>query len=83
MDPRIVDGTAWIMGGDKYEYHVYNALLKVDFEVDGTIEASQVLEGDSIPGWFIPLFADKGIEIGHIFALGRKYAEALGFKSFG
>lgn len=78
VDPRIVDGTTWIMGGDKAEHHVYNAVKGRDFEIDGTIEASEVLEGDPAPDGSGPLYLDTGIEIGHIFALGRKYAEALG-----
>lgn len=78
VDPRIVDGTTWIMGGDKPEHHVYNAVKGRDFEIDGTIEASEVLEGDPAPDGSGPLYLDTGIEIGHIFALGRKYAEALG-----
>ncbi|QPK94601.1 proline--tRNA ligase [Actinomyces sp. zg-332] len=78
VDPRIVKGTSWIMGGDKAEHHVYNAVMGRDFEVDGTIEASEVLEGDLAPDGSGPLYLDTGIEIGHIFALGRKYAEALG-----
>ncbi len=78
VDPRIVKGTSWIMGGDKAEHHVYNAVMGRDFEVDGTIEASEVLEGDLAPDGSGPLYLDTGIEIGHIFALGRKYADALG-----
>ena len=78
VDPRIVNGTSWIMGGDKHGYHVYHATFGRDFTADGTIEAAEVLEGDLAPDGSGELYLDTGIEIGHIFALGRKYAEALG-----
>lgn len=78
VDPRVVKGTSWIMGGDEKECHVYNAVMGRDFTADGTIEASEVLEGDQAPDGSGKLFLDTGIEIGHIFALGRKYAQALG-----
>lgn len=49
-----------------------------DFAVDGTIEAAEVREGDQAPDGSGPLHLERGIEIGHIFQLGRKYAKALG-----
>ena len=49
-----------------------------DFTADGTIEAAEVLAGDPCPVCGVALEIARGIEIGHIFQLGRKYAEALG-----
>jgi prolyl-tRNA synthetase len=45
---------------------------------DNTIEAAEVRAGDPAPDGSGPLELARGIEIGHIFALGRKYAQALG-----
>ena len=58
--------------------HVFNLVCGRDFTADGTIEAAEVLEGDPAPDGSGPLTLERGIEIGHIFALGRKYAKALG-----
>ena len=44
------------------------------------MEACEVREGDPAPDGSGPLIAARGIEMGHIFQLGRKYAEALGLK---
>ncbi len=78
LDPRIVDGTAWITGADAPGSHVLHLVAGRDFVADGTIEAAEVHGGDPCPHCNHPLEIARGIEIGHIFQLGRKYAEALG-----
>jgi prolyl-tRNA synthetase len=78
VDPRIVDGTAWITGADQPGKHVAHLVAGRDFQADGTIEAAEVHAGDPCPRCGSPLEIARGIEIGHIFQLGRKYAEALG-----
>ena len=78
LDPRVVDGTAWITGANAEGNHVFWLVKGRDFEADGTIEAAEVREGDPAPDGSGPLHLERGIEIGHIFQLGRKYAEALG-----
>ncbi|MFZ4719798.1 MAG: His/Gly/Thr/Pro-type tRNA ligase C-terminal domain-containing protein, partial [Ilumatobacteraceae bacterium] len=78
VDPRIVDGTAWITGADQPGKHVMHLVAGRDFTADGTIEAAEVHAGDPCPRCGNPLEIARGIEIGHIFQLGRKYAEALG-----
>ena len=75
-DPRIVPGTAWVTGADKVDHHVVDLLAGRDFTPDGTIEAAEVREGDASPDGHGTLVAARGIEIGHIFQLGRKYADA-------
>ncbi|WP_237236684.1 proline--tRNA ligase [Rothia nasimurium] len=80
VDPRVVEGSAWITGANEDQKHVYDLVLGRDFEADGVIEACEVREGDPAPDGSGPLIAARGIEMGHIFALGRKYAEALGLK---
>ncbi len=80
LDPRVVDGTVWITGANVEGLHVFDLVKGRDFDADGTIEAAQVLAGDPAPDGSGPLELARGIEIGHIFQLGRKYAEALGLK---
>ena len=77
VDPRVVDGTAWITGANESGRHVFGLVCGRDFVPDGTIEAAEVRAGDACPECGAPLEIARGIEIGHIFQLGRKYAEAL------
>ncbi len=78
VDPRIVAGTAWITGADQPGKHVMHLVMGRDFTPDGVIEAAEVFAGDPCPRCSSPLEIARGIEMGHIFQLGRKYAEALG-----
>ncbi|CAN5203811.1 proline--tRNA ligase [soil metagenome] len=77
VDPRVVDGTAWITGADEPNKHVVGLVAGRDFTADGTIEAAEVRDGDPSPDGAGPLVAARGIEIGHIFQLGRKYTDAF------
>jgi prolyl-tRNA synthetase len=77
VDPRVVDGTAWITGADSPGNHVINLVAGRDFRADGTIEAAEIRNGDVCPACASDVEIARGIEIGHIFQLGRKYAEAL------
>ncbi|GAA3288993.1 proline--tRNA ligase [Arthrobacter citreus] len=80
VDPRVVSGTSWITGANEAGKHVIGLVAGRDFTWDGVIEAVEVSEGDQAPDGSGPLEAARGIEMGHIFQLGRKYAEALGVK---
>ena len=80
LDPRIVPGTRWITGADAQGRHVFDLTAGRDFTGDGTIEAAEVRAGDPAPDGSGPLELARGVEIGHIFQLGRKYAEALDLK---
>lgn len=77
VDPRVVDGTVWVTGANLRDQHALNVVAGRDFVADGTIEAAEVREGDPAPDGSGPLRAERGIEIGHVFQLGRKYTEAL------
>ncbi len=77
VDPRVVDGTSWITGADEKGQHVVGLVAGRDFVADGTIEAAEVRDGDPSPDGAGPLVSARGIEIGHIFQLGRKYTEAF------
>ncbi|WP_022893084.1 proline--tRNA ligase [Agromyces subbeticus] len=80
VDPRVVDGTEWITGANLDQKHVFGLVAGRDFVADGTVEASNVLPGDPAPDGSGPVELARGMEIGHVFQLGRKYAEALGLK---
>lgn len=76
-DPRVVTGTSWITGADADQRHVVGLVAGRDFEIDGYIEAAEVKEGDPAPSGQGVLTLERGIEIGHIFQLGRKYTNAF------
>jgi prolyl-tRNA synthetase len=80
VDPRIVSGTRWITGSNLAGKHVYDLVSGRDFTADGIIEAAEIKEGDICPSCAGKLTIARGIEIGHIFQLGKKYAEALDLK---
>lgn len=80
VDPRVVDGTEWITGANIDQKHVFGLVAGRDFVADGTIEASNVRAGDPAPDGSGPVELARGMEIGHVFQLGRKYAEVLGLK---
>lgn len=83
VDPRVVEGTSWLAGADIAGKHYVNLVCGRDFTPDGTIEAAEVREGDPAPGGHGTLTLARGIEIGHIFQLGRKYTDAFGFDVLG
>ncbi|MGA1812271.1 proline--tRNA ligase [Frondihabitans sp. 4ASC-45] len=80
VDPRIVSGSTWVTGANAEGVHVSGLVMGRDFAADGVIEAAQVREGDHAPDGSGPIETARGMEIGHVFQLGRKYAEALGLK---
>src|SRR5690606_35644002 len=83
VDPRVVTGTSWVTGANEPGKHAANVVAGRDFEPDGTIEAAKVRAGDPCPRCGSALSIDRGIEIGHIFQLGRKYADAAELDALG
>ena len=80
VDPRIVEGTQWVTGANEQGRHVIDLTYGRDFTADGTIEAAEVRAGDVCPQCGEVVEIARGIEMGHIFQLGRKYAESLGLQ---
>lgn len=81
VDPRIVEGSRWVTGANVRDSHVIDMVVGRDFTPDGTIEAAEIRDGDACPNCTEgTLESARGIEMGHIFQLGRKYAEALDLK---
>ena len=78
VDPRVVTGSRWVTGANVDGSHVLDLVAGRDFVPDGTVEAADVRDGDPCPvcddG---ALESARGIEMGHIFQLGTKYADAL------
>jgi prolyl-tRNA synthetase len=93
VDPRVVAGTAWVTGANQAGRHAINVVCGRDFEPDGTIEAADVRPGDACPACGSAastgsagggrLTMRRGIEVGHIFQLGRQFADALGLDALG
>ena len=76
-DPRVAPGTAWVTGANKKDRHARNVVNGRDFTPDAYVEAAEVRAGDACPECATEVIIDRAIEIGHIFQLGRKYAQAL------
>lgn len=76
-DPRIALGTSWVTGANKKDCHALYVVNGRDFTVDGYVEAAEINEGDACPNCASAVVIDRAIEIGHIFQLGRKFAQAL------
>ncbi len=80
LDPRVVDGTSWITGANIDEKHVHSLVAGRDFFGDGVVEVANVRAGDPAPDGSGPVELARGMEIGHVFQLGRFFAETLGLK---
>jgi prolyl-tRNA synthetase len=80
LDPSVAEGSSWVTGADEHGKHVLDLVHGRDFTADGTIQAAEVRDGDPSPDGNGVLHTARGIEMGHIFQLGRKFAEALDLK---
>ena len=80
VDPRVVEGSNWVVGANEADAHLFSVVAGRDFAADGVVDLAEVKAGDEAPDGSGPLELARGIEIGHVFKLGRKYAEALELK---
>jgi len=80
LDPRVANGTSWVTGANEFGKHRVNVVAGRDFTPDQFVDAVEVHAGDPCPECGKDLRIDRGIEIGHVFQLGKKYAEALDLK---
>ena len=83
VDPRVATGTSWVTGADRTDHHVLDLVAGRDFTPDGTIDVAEVRDGDASPDGRGTLYTARGIEIGHIFQLGRKYTDAFKLDALG
>ncbi|MCE4025865.1 proline--tRNA ligase [Microbacterium sp. Au-Mic1] len=80
LDPRVAEGTSWITGANIDQKHAHSVVAGRDFSADGVVEIADVQEGDPAPDGSGPVYLARGMEIGHVFQLGRFFAETLGLK---
>ncbi|MFC4243052.1 proline--tRNA ligase [Gryllotalpicola reticulitermitis] len=80
VDPRVADGSGWVTGANVEGKHVLGLVAGRDFTPDGTVEAAEVRAGDDAPDGSGPVTLERGMEIGHVFQLGKFFAETLGLK---
>ena len=81
LDPRVVDGTAGSPAPTSAGSHVLDLVAGRDFTGDGVDRGRRGPRRRPLPELATgSLETARGIEMGHIFQLGRKYAEALGLK---
>jgi len=80
VDPRVAEGTSWITGANIDQKHAHSVVAGRDFGADGVVEIADVREGDPAPDGSGPVELARGMEIGHVFQLGRFFAETLGLK---
>ena len=83
VDPLVTDGSAWVTGANVEGQHAIDVVRGRDFEVDGELGAVEIRDGDLCPKCRHRLEIARGIEMGHVFALGRKYAETFGLQVLG
>jgi prolyl-tRNA synthetase len=79
-DLRLQDADELISGACKNDYHIKNIDLKRDVPNIKYEDIRTVKEGELTADKSSTLRMTKAIEVGHIFKLGTKYAEALGAK---
>jgi prolyl-tRNA synthetase len=82
-DPRVAPGTVWVTGANAKDRHARNVVCGRDFTVEEYVDVATVLPGDPCPACGSPLSIDRGIEIGHIFQLGRRFADVFGLDALG
>jgi len=80
--PVIVDRSAavladFICGGNANDTHYTGANWERDARITRVEDIRQVVAGDPSPDGRGTLQIARGIEVGHVFQLGSKYAEAL------
>ncbi|GIH13241.1 proline--tRNA ligase [Rugosimonospora africana] len=83
VDPRVVPGSAWVTGANEPGRHAIDVVCGRDFTPDGTIEAVVVRTGDPCPRCAGPLELRRGVEVGHVFQLGRRYSDVFGLDALG
>ena len=81
--PVIVDRSAavladFVCGGNADGTHYTGANWERDARITRVEDIRQVVEGDPSPDGHGTLHMARGIEVGHVFQLGPKYAQALG-----
>jgi prolyl-tRNA synthetase len=74
----VAPGTSWVTGSNRPDTHAGNVVAGRDFTVSDYADVVTVVDGDPCPRCGGPLTLARGVEVGHVFQLGRKYADAFG-----
>jgi prolyl-tRNA synthetase len=77
-DPALQGRTSMVTGANQDGFHLRGVDVARDIAVDEWLDLREVAEGEACPHCDAPLALGKYIEVGHIFKLGTRYAEALG-----
>ncbi len=77
VDSRITEMKNLIVGGNEKDYHIKNANFGRDFQGEIVEDLLLIEEGDKCPQCGEVLEMERGIEVGNIFQLGKKYSEGL------
>lgn len=85
VDPDAAQPNAWATGADEMDHHVTGWHWQRDLGYEtGKLKVADIRnaeEGDPSPrAEGAKLETQRGIEVGHIFKLGTKYSDAMGFK---
>ncbi|HEX8768523.1 MAG TPA: proline--tRNA ligase, partial [Jatrophihabitans sp.] len=83
VDPLVVEGSAWVTGANEQDKHAAFVVRGRDFDPAGEVGAVEIRDGDRCARCGSPLEIARGIELGHVFALGRKYADTFGLTALG
>jgi prolyl-tRNA synthetase len=77
-DWSIKDVENAVTGANKRDYHLVNVNLGRDFQVDQFADIRVALDGDRCPKCEEGVLrSSRGIEVGHVFKLGKKYSESM------
>lgn len=83
VDPLVVENSSWVTGANEPGRHAANVVRGRDFHPDGEIGAVAIRPGDRCARCGGALATSRGIEVGHIFALGTRYADVFGLDALG
>jgi prolyl-tRNA synthetase len=83
VDPLVVRGSSWVTGANEKDRHAAFVVRGRDFEPAGELGAVEIRDGDRCAKCGGSLEIVRGIEVGHIFQLGRKFADAFGLDAQG
>jgi prolyl-tRNA synthetase len=83
VDPLVVEGSGWVTGANEPGRHATDVVRGRDFVPDGEIGAVEIRDGDPCSRCGAPLVIARGIELGHVFQLGRRFADLFGLDVLG
>ena len=73
----------FVAGANEVDKHAIGVNWERDAQFTEVFDLRNVVEGDPSPDGHGTIMIKRGIEVGHIFQLGKKYSEALGCKVLG